>query len=337
MEGEPTPQCAPGAAACELRHDFGELRLEAGERIEDLCQSWTLNNPEELWVNQVGVRAGAAYHHATWVHVPNTLFDRPDGSWPCKEPHFEERQAALRGGWLFVQSPQARTQTLKLSEGAAVRIPPWSRVIGRTHLVNTETSTADANLRLSITAIPRDAVKVKLTPFHFTYNDLRLPPNASAMFTGRCDFKTTFEAVAGGPFSFKIHHVLPHYHELGGLFGVNALDGTRDVRPIYTLVGAMEAGGRTYDPPVDISQQSGLAFTCGYTNPHDREVGWGPSGEMCVMLGFAESSMVFETEVAEGAGAVVGVEEEVVLHEGVCSVTGSPASQEQPGGAPPAK
>ena len=337
MGSEPEVRCEPGASHCELRHEFVERRLEAGEHIEDLCQSWSLNNPEELWVNRVDLRAGEAYRHGTWIHVPNTLFDRPDGAWPCKEEPFDERQAALRGGVLFVQSHKAKTQTQKLPEGAAVRIPPWSRVIGKTHLVNTDSAPAAANLRLSLTAIPRDSVKVRLTPFRFTYRDLHLPPSASSMFTGRCDLKTPFEAAAGGPFSFKIHHVLPHYHELGGLFGVNALDGTRDVRPIYTLVGAMEAGGRTYDPPVDISQQSGLAFSCGYTNPHDREVGWGPSGEMCVMLGFAESSMVFEAEVAEGAGAVVGVEEEVVLHEGVCSVTGSPASQEQPGGAPPAK
>jgi hypothetical protein len=32
-------------------HDFGVFRLEPGDEHNDLCQSWTLGNEEELWVN----------------------------------------------------------------------------------------------------------------------------------------------------------------------------------------------------------------------------------------------------------------------------------------------
>jgi len=56
-----------------------------GEEVLGLCQSWTLNNPEELWVNAVELGQDVASHHSNWTFVPDNLYKGEDGVWPCDE------------------------------------------------------------------------------------------------------------------------------------------------------------------------------------------------------------------------------------------------------------
>ena len=48
---------------------------------DDTCQSWTLNNPTELWVSSITQRNDGGYHHANWFFVPDDQFALPDGAW----------------------------------------------------------------------------------------------------------------------------------------------------------------------------------------------------------------------------------------------------------------
>src|SRR5688572_24341769 len=63
-----------------LSHDFPTQTLEPGFEQSGLCQSWTLDNPEELWVNQVVVTNDGGYHHSNWFWVPDDQFTMPDGT-----------------------------------------------------------------------------------------------------------------------------------------------------------------------------------------------------------------------------------------------------------------
>jgi hypothetical protein len=76
--------CEPMEGA-PLSHDFAEFTTKSGEEVLGLCQSWTLNNPEELWVNGVELEQDEASHHSNWLHVPSNYYEGPDGIWPCKD------------------------------------------------------------------------------------------------------------------------------------------------------------------------------------------------------------------------------------------------------------
>ncbi len=57
-----------------LTHDFDMFTTQPGEEVLSLCQSWTLNNAEEIWVNAVELSQDVASHHSNWTYVPDNLF-----------------------------------------------------------------------------------------------------------------------------------------------------------------------------------------------------------------------------------------------------------------------
>src|SRR5215510_6537941 len=81
--GDDTTAPDGGTGAQTLMHDFGTTMLAPGEERDDVCQSWTLDNQTELWVNQVDFRSDGGYHHSNWVYVPDVDYDVPDGVWAC--------------------------------------------------------------------------------------------------------------------------------------------------------------------------------------------------------------------------------------------------------------
>ncbi|MGB1700497.1 MAG: hypothetical protein ACPHRO_11120, partial [Nannocystaceae bacterium] len=88
---------------------------------------------------------------------------------------------------------------------------------------------------------------------------------------------------------------------------------------VYELNGFNgEANGRTFDPPLDLSDINGFSFTCGYDNWRDVNIGWGIGDqEMCVMLGLAESDRLIDASVTAGTTAV-GTDGEIINFEGQC-------------------
>ena len=86
-----------------------------------------------------------------------------------------------------------------------------------------------------------------------------------------------------------------------------------------------ESRGRRFDPPIDFSQSDGVDFACEFDNPRDVEVGYGVGDqEMCVMLGFADSSWVYDVSIKEGAhvGETNGLQE----FTGECNIVAIPRS-----------
>src|SRR5688572_26091247 len=122
--------CDPNVEPCIIEADVSTITIGGGVEDEDTCQSWTLNNETELWVNGISQTNGGAYHHANWFFVPDDEFALPDGTWSCSEQDFSELTAALLGGYLFALSTQSQEEAQQLNEGDGIRIPPYSRVIG---------------------------------------------------------------------------------------------------------------------------------------------------------------------------------------------------------------
>jgi hypothetical protein len=340
----PSGQYAPTADSCSpiagtmQAKDFGTYALAANQEIDPLCQSWTLNNESELWVNAVELETSGGYHHSNWLFVPDTKYPGPDGAWPCAERGYDELSAAISGGVLFAQSTQAKRQVQKFPDGVAVRLPPHTRIIGGTHLLNTSDNTIQATLKMAIYALPASDVKVPLAAFRLTYQDLTIPPHALSDFTGACDFSSAIPNGTPGDLDMDLYYVLPHYHSLGHSFHLEYFGGAKDGEPIFDL-GAFdgEAHGKPFDPPISMRGSKGFRFTCGFDNPRDKEVGWGIGDqEMCVMLGFARSEYLFDASVQKGAAA--GQKNGTFEYSGDCGVIaldfargkGAPAD----GGAP---
>jgi hypothetical protein len=334
--GGSSSTCTPAEAGClEFSHTFSVETVAPGQEIASLCQIYTLNNPDEIWVNAVELDNDGAYHHSNWFFVPNTdtTFQAADGAFMCNT--FDEVSTAVAGGVLYAQSTQVKHEVQQFPPGVAVRIPPWSRILGQTHLLNVAPAPVTTTLRMTVTAIPKAQVTVKLTPFQLVYHDLHIPAEASAYFSGSCDFAAA-AAMGGAPYALKLYYALPHYHKLGTKFRLSYYGGANDGAAIDTLGGFDgEAHGKTYDPPLDLGSNKGVTFGCGYTNPTSSMIGWGlGSEEMCEMLGFADSSLAFVGEVADGAGMVTGMMGSTILNSGPCGVLAVGWDQNKAGGMP---
>jgi hypothetical protein len=325
------PACDPQTEECDYSHDYGMQTVTSGAEVLNLCQSWTLNNDTELWVNTVELDNGGAYHHSNWFFVPDNNFVLPDGTWDCNAQHFDELDAAILGGVLFAQSTQSMHEIQQFPTGAVVRIPPHSRVIGETHLLNTTDNDLTTDLAMKISTLPPSEVTVKLAPFRLAYHDLHIPAMSQAEFTSSCDIKTTFENTMKKPFALKMYYALPHFHTLATKFELQIFGGPSDGSVVFQDNGWSTQGfGKSFDTPIDLGAANGFTFTCGYANSKSTDVSWGNGGgEMCVMLGFAETIMSFDAEVVDGAGMVTGMDGASTVASGPCSVLGIPFSQDK--------
>jgi hypothetical protein len=318
QKGTDADTCAPIPGSAQ-RHDFGTYELEAAQEVDGLCQSWTLGNETEIWVNAVELRTNGGYHHSNWLFAPDTEYAGPDGAWKCRDRGYSELQAAVAGGVLFAQSTQAKRQVQKFQEGVAVRLPPHARIIGGTHLLNYADEPFETTLELAIYTLSEGEVTVPLAPFRLSYLDLTIPPQAVSAFTGECDVAT---AINGGPgaLDMDLYYVMPHYHSLGNAFRLEMYGGKDDGKLLYEL-GEFdgEAHGAPFDPPVSMKDAKGFRFTCGFENPRNVEVGWGIGDqEMCVMLGFTRADWAFDASVV--AGAAAGTKDGVRQFSGACGV-----------------
>jgi hypothetical protein len=331
--------CDPNVEACVIEADTSTITIGGGEEDEDTCQSWTLNNETELWVNGISQHNDGAYHHANWFFVPDDKFPLADGPWSCNDQAFDELNAALLGGYLFALSTQSQDEAQTLNEGDAIRIPPYSRVIGSSHLLNASPSTVETTMHLRIHTIPPDQVLAKMAPARMTYHDLMLDPESTSAFAVDCPLEPSWDNVFDDvAFDYKLHYVLFHYHALGAYAQLELSGGPRDGEVIARHEGYGENFGIALDPPFDVAAAgaTGIRFTCGFDNPRDVPVGWGIGDqEMCVVALQAESALAFESGVVDGDREQLGISEEgEVQYGGACSIQGFPWDFDKPGGPP---
>ena len=320
--------CAPLEGTAST-HQFSDFTTQPGEENLGLCQSWTLNNDADIWVNAVELTQNEASHHSNWTFVPDTKYAGPDGVWQCTDRHYDQLSAAIAGGVLYAQSTQATHEVQKFPDGAAVRIPAHSRIIGDVHLLNAGSTPVTGHATLSIYSIDAATVTHKLTPFHMTYQGLMIPPMATSRFSGACDLTSDYTKATGTAYAPKVYYVLPHTHKLGTRFFLNRKGGAADGQTLIDITGFNgEARGRAYNPPVDLSGDSGLTFGCEFENPRDTTVIWGfGQNEMCEFLGFWEADAAFESSVDTATSA--GNEGQIQLFTGPCTNNFIPWNQKQ--------
>ncbi len=292
----------PGQA---ISHAFAAFTTQPGQEVLGECQSWTLDNDTDIWVNGVELVQNEASHHSNWTFVPDTKYPGPDGVWNCADRSYDELSAAVAGGVLYAQSTQAVHEVQKFPEGAAVRIPAHSRIIGDVHLLNVSNAPITGHLDLTMYTLDVSEVTHRLSPFRMNYGTLDIPPLATSRFSGDCTLASDYESAVKKPYDVKVYYVLPHTHALGSRFFMQILGGAQDGQTLIDVRGFNgEARGRAYDPPVDLTGSTGLRFGCEFENPRTSTVHWGfGDQEMCEMLGFIEASAGFDAEIQSDAPA----------------------------------
>ena len=209
------------------------------------------------------------------------------------------------------------------------RTPPVSSTVRSEILLASSLPPTTANavqtrMRVTLDTLREDEVSTKLKFFRFNYGALDIPPMSQSEFSGHCDLRAVHENAVKDPFSLKLHYVMPHYHTLGSSFRLQHLGGPKDGEDIYAIDNRYgEPLGHAFEQPVDLSEGNGLSFTCGYDNPRAESVGFGIGDqEMCVMLGFAESKMIFDGAVNNNSDVQTG-QDGVIRNTGPCDVIGS--------------
>jgi len=314
-------------------HEFTSFDIKAGEELKGLCQSWTLNNSAEIWVNSVEFSQDERSHHSIWTFVPEELFPGSDGVWTCKDRNYNELVGTTSGGVLFAQSTQSIHEVQRFPEGSAIRIPPYSKIVGDIHLLNTTaTDIVGGNAEMTMYTITKAEVKVPLVPFEMQYRDLAIPPFAKSRFSASCEFKGLFDTIADSPFDIKIHYILPHTHGYATRLSMQVFGGPSDGATIIDVPGYQEQGrGRFFDAPIDLTGADGISFGCEYDNQTDQTLGWAYEQEMCQLLGFAESKVAFLAAVNDSNPTT---NDGVQAFTGPCENLAIPWDFDKPGGMP---
>ena len=286
---DPEPEITP-----TMTVTFESISIGVGEEITDVCQSWSLDNDEPIYVSKVRQRNDGAWHHSNWYFVPEHVYPGPDGTWDCGERGFGDVSSALAGGVFFAQSTQTMEELQAFPDGAVLEIPPRHKLVGGVHLVNISASPLDTALSFDIEAVPEEDVEIRLRPISFTNTALDIEPQAESRFEMTCDLGTHFQDVLGTPAEYNVYYVLAHYHEWGNYFRLSFVDDDASTRTIFELENSIgEPLGTTIDPPISSQGAPMLRVECGYLNNTDRRLEYGLGGqEMCVFLAYTDADLI---------------------------------------------
>lgn len=282
-------------------HTFPPVFVEAGTERDYDCQAWTLNNDEPLYVSAVRQRNDGAWHHSNWFHVPEDEFGE-DGTFDCRDVEFDMVSAAIRGGVVFAQSTQTFEEVTRFPQGAAVVIPPRSKILGALHLVNFAAADIDTTLTMELETVDADTIETQLQPLSFLIYSLQIPSQMESRWQMNCDMSDVYSRLPEDS-RFGIYYVMGHYHSWGNYFKLSYVEEDGTERAIVEHQNqAGESLGEIVDPPIFADGAPGLKVTCGYNNNTDRTLVWGNNGEdeMCMFLAYIGVPM---RVVSWGAGA----------------------------------
>lgn len=316
----PEPEMpADAQAGATVVHAVTPFALEGSEETMN-CYSWTVDNDAPLYVQSVDFQNAGSFHHSNWFVVPEDVYPGEDGFWPCATRDFEDVSAALAGTVLFAQSTQAQQESMAFVDGATIRIPARSKIVAGVHMLNLGPDPRETAAWLSMDVIHPALVETVLSPIMLSYSDLKIPPQSRATFETAC---SRIEVGA-----FELHYILPHYHRAGISAKVTMFEqGEGTVVLDHAGFGASPMG-RTLDPPIMFEELGAIQFSCGYDNPHDETLTWGVGiNEMCLFLGFANTSNVLLAGVSSGETDITGLDEEgTLISEGRCRSVAVPRS-----------
>lgn len=290
------------------------IDIAPGDELTGVCQSWTLNNAEPLYVNRIEEHNDGNFHHSNWIWVTDDNYAGPDGTWKCTDRGFDQVLAGAIGGVFFAQSTQSPNDAQGFPPHVAYVIPAHARIVGDVHLLNATEDSVTTSLHFDVFTIPAADMSVQLQPMAFTNLNLDIAPQTTT--------KAHMQCATPQP-DFDVYYVLPHYHALGQGMDITVAGGAMAGTSIFSSAGGYgEAMGKSYDPPISVHGASGLGITCTFENPGTASVHYGVGNqEMCVAL-------VYSTGKKAGGETIsnLSVTDTGGVHQtdGLCVAVGSP-------------
>ena len=288
--------CTSSDPTAKQTYKFGPFSIAPSEEVVGRCVQIDLHNADDLYINTIELDTGPGFHHSNWFFLPEHFYSDQPNTFDCDETAITVT-AAVNGGVLFAQSTQLAQQTQAFPEGAAIHIPPHSKLLAQIHLLNPGDSTLHLAPKITLTPLAKKDVTTVMAAISFENHALGLPPNKQSRFTLDCDLgplsQQLFdqgEATAPAP-DWKIYYALAHYHTLGTGLTLEAVKPDGTATQVFTTSNRVgDSLGGPIDPLFDMTGYSRLRFSCDYYNDTANVVPWGVgSNEMCVFLAFSDS------------------------------------------------
>lgn len=307
-----------GGSDDQQAYPFGPFEIATHQEITDSCVQISLHNPEPVYISSVELTTGPGFHHSNWLFVPESVFFGDDGTFQCSDRNYNEQVAAAFGGVLFAQSTQSPHEVQSFPPGAAIKIPPNSKIVAQLHLLNAGDDVLRLTPTIKLTSIAASEITTLLSGISFADQALGLPSHQQSRFTVECDLAPLHNDRYQRDPDFKLYYALAHYHSLGTGLTLEAVKPDGTATTVFTtsnLVG--DTLGGPIDPIFDMTGYTKLRLSCNYFNPRDTIVGWGVGDqEMCVFLAFSDSTSNW------GGGAIGDSPgEPTILDDGVMSYT----------------
>lgn len=258
-----------------------EMQLQAGEEIEP-CWIFPLEvaGPSRITGGAV-LRTPPGMHHGNITTRPKT----GEGLRSCPPGDTDSGLDIINGGMvLFASSTQVTGEEwYRFPDGHGYRVIDSHEIVARMHYLNPSDTPIPIAPTYEWFTIDETKLVHELAPFAWTFSKFEIPPLAEATVTGDCSLPKTDHPM-------HIVTALPHMHELGRALDATYVGGRFDGEKFLDSPGYDPDQGvlLQYDPAVDLTDATGIRFSCTWQNTHDKTIVEGVGdNEMCIVFGYA--------------------------------------------------
>ncbi|HUS30703.1 MAG TPA: hypothetical protein VMZ53_19470 [Kofleriaceae bacterium] len=277
-------------------YKFGPFSVPPGSEDTSKCVQITLHNADYLYVNTVELTTGPGFHHSNWFFVPEHVFAGDDGVFTCDDRSFNQATAGILGGVFFAQSTQSEHDVQQFPAGTVIEVPPHSKLVSTIHLLNTGEDPLELTPHIDVTPILKADVVTKLMSVVFEYHPIGIPAQKQSRVTVECEIGDKHQALLGRAPDFNMYYALAHYHKWGTRQTMEAVRPDGSATTIYSTGNSVgDSLGAMLDPTFSMSGYTKLRLSCDYLNNTDHTLYYANSGsgEMCVFLGFSDSTYIW--------------------------------------------
>ena len=257
-----------------------ETSLAAGQELEP-CWIFPLEptGPSRV-VGGAVLRTPPGMHHGNITSRPKT----GEGIRPCPAGDGDSGLDIINGGMvLFASSTQVTgDEWYRFPDGHGYRVSEGHEIVARMHYLNPGDQPIAVAPTYEWFTVDEAKLVHELGPFAWTYQKFEIAPRAELTVTADCTF----------PNNHPMHIVtaLPHMHELGRALDATYTGGRFDGQKFLDSPGYDPEQGVLvqYEPAVDLSDATGIRFSCTWQNTHDKKIVEGiGDNEMCIVFGYA--------------------------------------------------
>jgi len=276
-----------------------ETQLQPGEEIEP-CWIFPLERTgPSVIVGGAVLRAQPGMHHGNITARAKT----GDGIRPCPANDGDPGLDIIGGGMvLFASSTQVSGEEwYRFPDGDGYRVNDGQEIVARMHYLNASDQPITVAPTYEWFTVDEAKVVHELAPFAWDYSKFEIPAGAEKTVTGDCK-------LPGNDHPMHIVTALPHMHKLGLGMDSEFVGGDLDGYRFLDSAGYNPAEGvlTQYDPAVDLTDATGIKFSCTWKNTLDKTVTEGiGDNEMCIVFGYAWPNTNSYSALANDGGCLM--------------------------------